>query len=137
MTCLTDFKEDLRTHLNLCNDVLGMVERENESLRASGSRLDLAGERKKVLAQLTESLDKIREHRLAWLELEPAVRQDHPEITELLRDNQNIIMKILVLDRENEQALLRKGMVPARHVPSANRHRPHFVANLYQRNSAI
>ncbi len=42
-------------------------------------------------------------------------------------------MKIIVLDRENEQVLLRKGMVPARHLPSADRQRPHFVADLYRR----
>lgn len=70
------------------------------------------------------------------MRLEPSVRQGHPEIAELLRENQNLIMKILVLDRENEQALLRKGLVPLRHVPPANRQRPHFVSNLYQRNSA-
>ena len=71
------------------------------------------------------------------MRLEPSVRQGHPEIAELLRENQNLIMKILVLDRENEQALLRKGLVPLRQVPPANRQRPHFVSSIYQRNSAM
>jgi hypothetical protein len=74
---------------------------------------------------------------VAWLRLEPAARQEYPEIAELLRENQNLLMKILVLDRENEQMLLRKGLVPNRQIPSAQRQRPHFVASLYQRNSAV
>jgi hypothetical protein len=139
MTCLTEFKNDLKTHRNLCESILLLIEKEKGMLRAQREELSADGARQKknFLAQLTESLDKIREHRIAWLKLEPSVRQGHPEIAELLRENQNLIMRILVLDRENEQALLRKGLVPMRHVPPANRQRPHFVASMYQRNSAI
>jgi hypothetical protein len=36
-----------------------------------------------------------------------------------------------VLDRENEQLLLRHQMVPPNRLPSANRQNPHFVARLY------
>ena len=53
----------------------------------------------------------------------------------LLREIQDVIMKVIFLDRENEQALLRKGLVPAKHLPSANRQRPHFVADLYRRQT--
>jgi hypothetical protein len=138
MTCLTEFAQDLQTHRSLCEAILALSARENGVLRAQGEGLTVEGsaQRKKFLAQLTDSLDKIREHRIAWMRLEPSVRQGHPEIAELLRENQNLIMRILVLDRENEQALLRKGLVPLRHVPPANRQRPHFVSSLYQRNSA-
>ena len=138
MTCLTEFIHDLKTHRNLCEAILALASRENTDLRGQGQTAspEGAGQRKKFLAQLTESLNKIREHRVAWMRLEPSVRQGHPEIAELLRENQNLIMRILVLDRENEQALLRKGLVPLRHVPSVNRQRPHFVASMYQRNSA-
>jgi hypothetical protein len=44
-------------------------------------------------------------------------------------------MKIILLDRENEQSLLRRGMVPARELPSVNRQRPHFVADMYRRQA--
>jgi len=137
MTCLTEFVHDLKTHRNLCEAILALASKENSELRAQpeNSNPERVGQRKKFLAQLTDSLNKIREHRIAWMRLEPSVRQGHPEIAELLRENQNLIMRILVLDRENEQALLRKGLVPLRHVPSANRQRPHFVASMYQRNS--
>src|SRR6185503_4467741 len=114
MTCLTDFIHDLKTHKNLCEDILKLVGNEHARLRSpdDAGASELNSTRKKFLAQLTESLNKIREHRTSWLKIEPTVRQGHPEIAELLRENQNLIMRILVLDRENEQALLRKGLVP-------------------------
>ncbi len=138
MTCLTEFVHDLKTHRSLCESILLLASKENSELRSQEQGLsgESNSQRKKFLAQLTESLNKIREHRVAWMRLEPSLRQGHPEIAELLRENQNLIMRILVLDRENEQALLRKGLVPLRHVPPANRQRPHFVASMYQRNSA-
>ena len=45
-------------------------------------------------------------------------------------------MKIVLLDRENEQALLRRGLVPTTQLPSVNRQRPHFVAELYRRGGS-
>jgi hypothetical protein len=139
MLAPTEFAKPLRNHCAVCAEVLKLVEKENALLRSDQAQaaFELRGARKKLLAQLSDSLDKIRELRNAWLKLQPAQRQGHPEIAELLRENQNLIMKILVLDRENEQTLLRQGLVPTRHVPSANRQRPHFVANLYQRNAPV
>jgi hypothetical protein len=141
MPCPAELAHDLRVHRKLSEEILALVESESAALRRqnSGGPLDSTVARKKFLAQLSESLDRIRQHRIAWLRLESSERKSHPEIVELLRENQNLLMKILVLDRENEQALLRKGLVPSRHLPSANRFAtkgPHFVANLYQRNSA-
>jgi len=130
--------KSLNAHRALCDKILHLVEKESVLLRSENpaEATDLRTERKNLLAELDVSLDKIREIRIGWLKLEPVQRHGHPEIAELLRENQNLIMKILVLDRENEQTLLRHGLVPPRHVPSANRQRPHFVANMYQRNAA-
>jgi hypothetical protein len=130
--------DHLRDHRAVCTEILKVVERENTLLRSprAGEPVALQGARKNLLAELCDSLDKIRELRIAWLKLEPAQRQGYPEIADLLRENQNLIMRILVLDRENEQTLLRQGLVPLRHVPSANKQRPHFVASIYQRNAA-
>jgi hypothetical protein len=44
-------------------------------------------------------------------------------------------MKFFILDRENQQAMLRRGLVPVRHLPPAAAQRPHFVAGLYQRHA--
>jgi hypothetical protein len=132
----------------VCTRILRVVEQEHAACRQGGRRgpadlaegpADLAqapadlpwgpaelGKRKNFLAELTDSLDKIRECRMAWLRRDPSARHSSPETTELLRATQNLIMRILMLDRENEQALLRKGLIPARPAttaPTGVRHR--------------
>lgn len=126
---------DLRRHLALCQEVLSLVECENQSLRdaAKGPEFETHQAKKVLLLRLDQSLDQIRQHRTTWQKLGPAERAQCPEVAALLRQNQDLIMKIIVLDRENEQVLLRKGLVPARHLPPANRQRPHYVADLYRR----
>lgn len=137
-TTLPDLALELRQHRQLCEEVLALARKEHLALRSDSAsfNIEAATLRKNLLAKLTSSLDKIRQQRVAWLRLEPTARQLHPEITELLRETQNLVMKILVLDRENEQGLLRKGLIPHRQLPPSQRQQPHFVANLYQRNSA-
>jgi hypothetical protein len=139
MNAPAEWTQPLRAHHAVCTELLKIVEKENTLLRSEQPRdaFELRASRKNLLAKLDDSLDKIRELRTAWLGLELSQRQAYPEIAELLRENQDLTMKILVLDRENEQTLLRHGLVPSRHVPSANRQRPHFVANMYQRNAAL
>ncbi len=44
-------------------------------------------------------------------------------------------MKILIIDKENEQLLLRRGLVPIAQLPFEQQQRSHFVTDLYQRNS--
>lgn len=129
MTGLDHFEEDLRAHLALCEEILALGSRTAEP----GIEEEPAAVRKNLLAQLTHSLDKIREHRMGWLRLEPAEREGHPQITELLRENQNLIMRILMMDRENEKARLRKGAAPGRQPVRGEQ--PHFVSSLYRRNS--
>ncbi|MDX1952373.1 MAG: hypothetical protein SFY81_09310 [Verrucomicrobiota bacterium] len=132
-------KEDLQAHLRLYREILSVVERESHSLKqaesTSSAAFDLFQAKKNLLPVLNDSLDKLRQHRATWLRLDAAERSQHPEIASLLRQNQDLIMKIIVLDRENEQILLRRGMLPSKHLPPANRQRPHFVADLYRRSS--
>ena len=128
---------DLREHLKLCQEILELARSESQTLRdpaAPSTQFTACQARKQVLPRLTASLAALRQHRAAWQQLTPAQRAQHPEVPALLRQNQDLIMKVLVLDRENEQALLRRGMVPARHIPPAAGQRPHFVADLYRRN---
>jgi hypothetical protein len=153
MPAPAEFAERLRGHRTVCTEILKLVEKENSLLRAQQAEAALAlrSTRKNLLAELSDSLNKIRELRITWLKLAHGQRLGHPEIAELLRENQNLIMKILVLDRENEQTLLRQGLVPARQgpvpgkvtptdqrpAPLPNPKRQHFVANRYQRNAAV
>jgi len=84
---------------------------------------------------LNQSLDTLRKHRVNWQKFSLDERARYPEIGMLLRQNQDVTMKIIMLDRENEQGLLRRGLIPARELPPVNRQRPHFVADLYRRQS--
>jgi hypothetical protein len=126
---------DLRGHLALCQEVLALVESESQALRRPDTSLAFATyqAKKNLLPRLNQSLNQIRQHRANWRQLDAAQRARFPEVPELLRQNQDLIMKIIVLDRENEQALLRRGLVPPQHLPPAQRQRPHYVADLYRR----
>ena len=126
---------DLRQHLALCQEILTVVEREGQSLRRPDhpSLFEFYQLKKTLLPRLNQSVDAIRKHRINWQRFSMDERARYPEIGMLLRQNQDLTMKIILLDRENEQCLLRRGLVPPRELPSANRQRPHFVADLYKR----
>lgn len=128
---------ELRSHQDLYRELLAMVEREGRLLRDGDADQSSSGTelRSRLMPRLNESLDILKKHRIRWTQAGPAERAQHPEIAALLRQSQDLIMKIIVQDRENEQALLRRGMVPPRHLPPANRQRPGFVADLYRRQT--
>jgi hypothetical protein len=132
-----EMARDLRAHLALSEALLLIVEREGQMFRTPGpvSNFEYAQSRKNLLPQLDQSLARLKRHRIQWQRLDPETRKQNPEIASLLRLNQDLAMKIVVLDRENEQSLLRRGLLPANHLPPANRQRPHYVADLYRRNS--
>jgi hypothetical protein len=92
--------------------------------------------RRRILPDLELSTARLRQHRADWLQLAPAERAGRREIGTLLRQCQDLILRVLMLDRENEQTLLRKGMLGPRHLPSHNAQRPHYVADLYRRQGA-
>lgn len=129
---------DLRSQLALNAELLGHLERESRHLRQPDAPAPTASveARRELLPRLEEALRRIREHRGYWLSLNPEVRAGRTEIRELLRQNQDLIMRLIVLDRENEQLLLRRGLIPPKHLPPVNRQRPHYVADLYRRSHA-
>lgn len=135
MNSLQSMVTDLQGHLALCQEILSLVESESHALHhtKTGPSFESYQAKKNLLPRLNQSLNQIRQHRATWQKLSPAERAPFPEVPGLLRQNQDLIMKIIVLDRENEQALLRKGLVPPRQLPAAQRQRPHFVADLYRR----
>jgi len=130
--------EALHNHLALGQEMLALVMQEHEALHAPGE-FDPAGfrdRRKVLLPRLNVSLDHLSQYRQAWLNLSPDVRAGCPAIVNLIQTCQDVIMKTIVLDRENEQALLRRGLVPVRQLPAPQRQQPHFVAALYHRSAA-
>jgi hypothetical protein len=85
-----------------------------------------------LLERLTDAQMRLAIHKTSWLRVPPSTRTKHPEVGHLIRQTLDLIMKTIVLDRENEQLLLRHRMVPPNRLPSANRQNPHFVARLYK-----
>ncbi len=127
---------ELAEHLAVCEQVLALVTRESESLHRDGNfeGESFARERAELLPRLARSVEALRRAREGWQRLDPAARSRQPEVDALLRENQNLIMKVIVLDRENEQALLRRGLLPPGHLPSSQSQRPHRVAAEYLKN---
>ena len=127
---------DLRAHLATCRELLEVIAGENQELREQDSSTSFGfyQSRRNLLPRLDHSLGQLRKHRVAWQRLGPAERRHAPEISSLMRSLQELIMKVVLLDRENEQGLLRRGLLPAHQLPSARRQQPHFVAELYRRH---
>lgn len=132
----TQMLADLRSHLSLNTELLGHLERESLQLRESdaGQSASATEARRRMLPRLETALLRIRNHRNHWLSLSPETRANQHEIRNLLRQNQDLLMRMIILDRENEQLLLRRGLIPPKHLPPVQRQRPHYVAGLYQRN---
>jgi hypothetical protein len=128
---------ELRTYLAVCEETLCLTIRENQALagQTDYQPLDFNQTRKNLLPLIDSLLVKLRGRRLVWQQVSPAERERFTEVKPLFQSIQNILMKILLLDRENQQAMLRRGLVPARHLPAAAVQQPNYVANLYQRNS--
>jgi hypothetical protein len=138
MSELAAMAQDLRRNVDLYRELLALVEADHRAIRqpAAASLSSTHPAKKNLLPRLAASLDQLRKHRAVWQRLDAAGRARHPEIGALLRQSQDAVMKIIMLDRENEQGLLRRGLVPPRHLPAAARQRPNFVAELYRRQGA-
>jgi hypothetical protein len=139
MNRFAETAEELKRNLVTYQELLAVVEAEGRSLRAddAGTNNPLTGTdtRKELLPRLNNSLENLKRHRLAWQQAGSQEREANDEMAALLRRSQDLIMKIIMQDRENEQALLRRGLLPPKHLPAANRQRPHFVADMYRRQS--
>lgn len=124
----------LRSHLELCRQLLDIAENEARvtHLDALEAENQARMRRETLLPKLVESLADLRLVRAAWQQFTAEERASQPEILSLLRENQDLIMKIMVIDRENEQGMLKQGRVPARHLPSIGRQRPQIAADLYK-----
>jgi hypothetical protein len=128
----------LRGYLTLCEEVLALVRRENQALAVANDYqpFEFYQGRKTLLLRLDEALNLLRVWRQAWQRLDPVERTQHAEVKPLLQAVQDALVKILVLDRENQQALLRRGLVPAPQMNSFASQPPHYAARLYRRHSS-
>ena len=124
----------LREHLALCRELLAVVQRENRALQGPGpfDIRELVDARKSLLYRLSQAYKSLKEVGFTWQQLDPAERQSHVEVSALIRQNQDVIMNVVLLDRENERAMLRRGLISTTALASEMRQRPHFVADLYR-----
>jgi hypothetical protein len=132
-----DFVQVLRTHLTLCQEAMSLAGKENQALtRQSGyAPFEFYQQRKNLLPRLEESLMSLRKWRNRWQQADLAERAGCSEVKALFQSVQSLLMKVLLLDRENQQALLRHGLVPARQLPPTAAQQPHCVADIYRRHS--
>jgi hypothetical protein len=97
--------EVVDSHLELCDDLLRLLQEENRALRNEGAvSEDLLQQKRSMLPLLDSTLAGLK-----------ALHEDSPELLPALREKlnsaQSKIMRILLLDRENEQLLL-KSLLP-------------------------
>ena len=129
--------QDLRSFAALCEQVLTLTSMEMDAI-ASGSNyqpFDFYHKRKDLLCQLKEALNGLRKWRKSWVETHPAERSQCSELKPLFQVIQGLLMRVLLLDRETQQALLKRGFLPAHQLPSAASRQSHCVADLYRRHS--
>lgn len=128
--------EALQQHLAVCGELLGLAQKEAEALRdaASFPASAIREERNGLLAQLEASARAVSQERERWQQGRIPGSPPEPEVDELAQRVLDAIMRVLVLDRENEQNLLRRGLLPARSLPAPEQSQPHFVTSLYQRH---
>jgi hypothetical protein len=127
----------LRGYSALCEEALELTIRESQALAADGDYQPFAfyQGRKALLSRLEHSLSLLRTWRQACQRLDPQERGQYIEVKTLLQSVQDSMVRILMLDRENQQALLRRGLLPAQHVQSFSSPQPHYAAQLYRRHS--
>jgi hypothetical protein len=130
---------DLRAYQAICDEALTLTSRENQALSSSGEYqpFEFYQLRTGLLPRLENALVQLRKWREIWLRVSPAERAGCSEVKVLFQSVQSLLMKLLLLDRENQQALLRRGLVPPRHLATAavQVQQPNFVANVYKRHT--
>lgn len=134
-----DLTRQLQGYLNLCREFLALFTEENQTLRRphSWSPGAFHEQRKRLLPRLESELIKLRSFRQWWERMPAGQRESCGEIKNLFREIQNLLPRLLLLDRENQQEMLRRGLVPATQLPPVASQRPNFVANLYRRHAAV
>ena len=136
-----DFTElltaELRTFLALCEEALALATSESRALSGALAYQpqEFSQRRNNLLPGIKQAAISLAGWRITWQQIHQAQRSGCAGVNALLQSVQAALMKFFILDRENQQAMLRRGLVPVRHLPPAAAQRPHFVAGLYQKHS--
>ena len=128
---------DLQEFASICEDALSLAKREHLALvsQANYRHLEFYEKRKTLLADIEAMLPKFRRHQTAWQQVSQSQRDHFTDIKRQFQNIQGLLMRVMLLDRENQQTMLKRGLVPTKHLPAAATQRPNYVADLYRRNS--
>ena len=131
---LTALARVLQAHNSLCGEILSVIQQEHQKLKTSAvdDLAALQAGRQGMLERLNAAQEGILAHKEEWMRLQLEERQQRPDIANLLKQSTDLIMKIVSLDRENEQLMLRNKLVPPSHLPPAQRQNPNLVARMYK-----
>jgi hypothetical protein len=88
-----------------------------------------------LIARLEQSQNALRHWRQIWQQVAPDERVRYTEVNDLFQTVQDLVVRILMLDRENQQSLLRRGLLPPQGLPSFAGQKPNFVSSLYRRHA--
>ena len=134
---IPDLMRDLRAFAAVGEEALALAAREHQALAAPADYepFEFHISRNNLLSRLNSLMISIRHWRQLWQQVGPVEGAGHPDVITAIQMLQNLLVKILQLDRENQQALLRRGLVPARHVTSCAAPPSNYVANLYRRHN--
>ena len=134
---VSDLMRDLRAFAAVGEEALALAAREHQALAGTADYepFEFCRLRKDLLIRLEPLIVGIRHWRQFWQQISPLERAGCSNVIDVIQMLQNLLVKILQLDRENQQALLRRGLVPARHVNSCAAPPSNYVANLYRRHN--
>jgi hypothetical protein len=134
---VSDLMRDLRAFTAVGEEALALAAREHQALAGTADYepVEFCRLRKDLIIRLEPLIVGIRHWRQLWQQISPLERAGCSNVIDVIQMLQNLLVKILQLDRENQQALLRRGLVPARHVSSCAAPPSNYVANLYRRHN--
>ncbi len=131
---------DVEYHNGICLKLLEIIQQENRWLSSpkdDGSQNPPDQKLKRTLLEsLSDAVAKIQGHRAALLDTtknNPDAPKD-PDVQAAIQSATDLIMKIVVIDRENEKLLMKRGMVPPENIPSSYQYRPADALKAYQNN---
>ena len=133
---LEQLANELRVHYDLCSSILVTVQHEHQQLKRGDVKdlKDFFKHRSGMLERINNAQQKLFAQKSAWHQLTPDERTKQPEIADLIQKNLDLIMKVVLIDRENEKLLLQNKLLPSSHLPPAGRQNPSLVAQRYKSN---
>ena len=128
---------ELNDHLTICEKAYELVQEENRVLNSPTPRNAYAhaDRRKELVESVTGSMVRVKAHKAVWEKLPLSERSKSMDVSNLIKQNMDLIMKTVMLDRENEKLMLQHGMAPPDRLPSSRQNNPSAVAGMYQRHS--